>query len=192
MREAFGGISLFQIVIIFFLLFAGIVAFSINHSKAFGVKDELLHILEVSTPNVKSMKTNPISQKTAQEIAAYLQDAGYSTTGNCNRFGDDWVGYDARGNKSSSKTTFCIKGVNVGDNFSQMVTNKCNLDKTDCKRLLGLTEKEERDIVKANKGTYPTMVYYEVALFYQLDIPIINNVMNFGLKGTTKMIYGDE
>ena len=46
MREAIGGISIFQIVILFILLFTGVMCLTINHSKAFGVKDEIITIIE--------------------------------------------------------------------------------------------------------------------------------------------------
>ena len=46
MKEAMGGISIFQIVIVFLLLFTGVMCMTINHSKAFGVKDEIINIIE--------------------------------------------------------------------------------------------------------------------------------------------------
>ena len=46
MKEAIGGVSLFQIVILFLLLFTGVMCLTINHSKAFGVKDEIINIIE--------------------------------------------------------------------------------------------------------------------------------------------------
>lgn len=186
MREAFGGISLFQIAIIFLLLFAGIVAFSINHSKAFGVKDEMLHIIESGKPSVKAIKSNPLSPTTAKEVATYLQEAGYSTTGNCNSFGDGWVGYNAKGDKDDRKSTFCVKGTNVGDNFALQVVTKCTED--DCFQLQGKDAELTREV---NEDTYPPMIYYEIGLFYKLDIPIINNILNFRMRGTTKLIQGD-
>ena len=42
MKEAFGGFSLFNIVIVFVLLFAGYISMSINYSKAYNVKNEIL------------------------------------------------------------------------------------------------------------------------------------------------------
>ena len=46
MREAIGGTWLFQIVIVFILLFTGYMCLSINHSKAYNVKSEILEIIE--------------------------------------------------------------------------------------------------------------------------------------------------
>ena len=46
MKEAIGGVSLFQIVIVFLLLFTGVMCLTINHSKAFGVKDEIINIIQ--------------------------------------------------------------------------------------------------------------------------------------------------
>ena len=41
MKESIGGTALFQITIVFLLLFTGVMCITINHSKAFAVKDEI-------------------------------------------------------------------------------------------------------------------------------------------------------
>ena len=40
MKEAIGGVSIFQIAVLFLLIFTGVMCLTINHSKAFGVKEE--------------------------------------------------------------------------------------------------------------------------------------------------------
>ena len=42
MREAIGGSWLFNIVIFFVILFTGYMCLSINHTKAFNVKDDIV------------------------------------------------------------------------------------------------------------------------------------------------------
>ena len=44
MREAIGGNWLFNIVIFFVILFTGYLCLSINHTKAFNVKDDIVKI----------------------------------------------------------------------------------------------------------------------------------------------------
>ena len=46
MREAIGGTWLFQIVIVFILLFTGFLCLSINRSKAFNVKDQIIQTIQ--------------------------------------------------------------------------------------------------------------------------------------------------
>ena len=46
MREAIGGTWIFQIVIFFILLFTGYMCMSINHSKAFNVKNTIIKEIE--------------------------------------------------------------------------------------------------------------------------------------------------
>ena len=40
MKESIGGFSLFNIVIVFVILFTGYISLSINYSKAYNVKNE--------------------------------------------------------------------------------------------------------------------------------------------------------
>ena len=72
MKEAIGGVSLFQIVVVFILIFTGIMCLTINHSKAFGVKDEIVTILENDGLNLTSNDTYEISANTASKIADKL------------------------------------------------------------------------------------------------------------------------
>ena len=46
MREAIGGTWLFQIVLVFILLFTGFMCLTINRSKAFNVKDQIIQTLQ--------------------------------------------------------------------------------------------------------------------------------------------------
>ena len=46
MREAIGGTWLTQLIIIFMLIFVAFLALSLNYTKAFKVKNEILSIIE--------------------------------------------------------------------------------------------------------------------------------------------------
>ena len=48
MKESISMTAIFQIVILFILLFTAIMALTINNSNAFGVKDEIVNILELN------------------------------------------------------------------------------------------------------------------------------------------------
>lgn len=169
MKEAIGGVSLFQIVILFLLLFTGVMCLTINHSKAFGVKDEIINILE--TVQQGNSTTYELTDNTVEEIANYLNEVGYRITGNCPS--GNWQGYDRNGQKVSNNAAFCVRAVNVSDAYHNDLNDKCKNGKCN-----------------ATYNDFPTMIYYDVALFYQLDVPIIKQAFNLKLYGSTKILFG--
>lgn len=105
MREAIGGTWLFQIVIVFVLLFTGFMCLSINHSKAFNVKDNIIKSIE----REKGVNlSSPESDKAIQSIVKYLQEASYRTTGKCP---EGYSGYNRDGKLDSRHSAFCIAEV---------------------------------------------------------------------------------
>lgn len=172
MKEAIGGVSLFQIVIVLLLVFTGIMCLTINHSKAFGVKDEIINILETDVlASANNGNNYELSDKTVNSIIEHLNEVGYRITGSCPN--DNWVGYDRNGLKVSSNASFCIKATSVSDAYHNDSIKKCSNGKCN-----------------STQNDYPKMVYYDVILFYQLDVPVIKNVMNFKLNGSTKVLFG--
>lgn len=168
MKEALGGISIFQIVIVFILLFTAIMSLTINHTKAFGVKDEIINILEKG--NATEINNQKLNNNTITEIVEALENGGYRTVGKCP---EDYVGYDRKGSITSKNASFCIKTNIVSDSYLNDIKSKC---------------KNNKCIV--TDGGYPTMIYYDIKLFYQLDIPIIRNIFNFTINGSTKVLFG--
>lgn len=74
MREAIGGTWLFQIVIVFVLLFAGYICLSINYSRAYKVKNEVVDIIE---------RKGTFDAYTMASVNQYLKKAGYYSIGKC-------------------------------------------------------------------------------------------------------------
>lgn len=172
MKEALGGVSIFQIVIVFILLFAGIMSLTINHSKAFGVKDEIITIIQnQSLGESISVSGYEINEDTALKIAEHLNEAGYRITGECPS--SKWVGYDRFGHVVTNNAAYCIKANDVSSSFHSDLAEKC---------------KNNKCTVTGND--YPKMVYYDIVLFYQLDIPVLNDIMNFKIYGSTKVMFG--
>ncbi len=169
MRVAIGGVSIFQIVVLFILLFTGIMCITINHAKAFGVKDEILNIIEETNVN-KLRNFNELDDDVLKRIADTLSDAGYRTSGDCPD--DGWFGYDRNGEYTTGKASFCIRATNVTNSYNADLEKKCQSN--DCVAIL---------------GGFPPMVYYDLALFYQLDIPLITE-FNFRIYGSSKTLYG--
>jgi len=172
MKEALGGISLFQIVIVFILLFTGIVCLTINQSKAFGVKDEIITIIQnQNIDEVSSASDYKLTSNTLISIANHLKEAGYRTTGDCPN--NEWIGYSRDGMEVSNNAAFCIKVNDVSDAFSSDLENKCT----------------GGNCTITYEG-YPSMVYYDIVLFYELDIPVLKYFMNFKTYGSTKVLFG--
>ncbi len=102
MREAIGGTWIFQIVIFFVLLFTGYMCLTINHTKAFQVKDTI--IKEIERKEGVSLN-NPDSDEAIQKIVGYLKATSYRTTGKCP---DGYMGYNRDGHIDSRNSAFCI------------------------------------------------------------------------------------
>lgn len=174
MKEAIGGISLFQIVIVFLLLFTGIMCLTMNHSKAFAVKDEIINILETDELNISGTKTEEIiHEKTLEKITNYFNEAGYRIDGRCPSSDDGWVGYNREGKITTGDASICLRAVNVSDAYIKDLENKCKNNK--CEYVT---------------DGFPMQIYYDVIVFYQLDIPIIKHISNFKLTGSTKILFG--
>ena len=147
MREAIGGTWLFQIVIFFVLLFTGYMCLTINHSKAFNVKNMIIKSIEREEGLDLS---NPLSDPSVEKIVTYLKETSYRTTGNCPT---GYTGFNRDGALDSRNSAFCIQKV-----------------------------------VTRSDGDLPDMSYYRVVVFYQLDLPIFNEVFNFKVTGDTKLL----
>ncbi len=80
MREAIGGTWITQLVIVFMFVFVAFLALSINYSKAFRVKNEVLSFIE---------KNEGITHEQGDTLGSigyinqYLSNSGYSTLGKC-------------------------------------------------------------------------------------------------------------
>ena len=74
MREAIGGTWITQLVIVFMFVFVAFLALSMNYSKSFRIKNEVLSFVE---------KNEGITSNTVERINNYLVYTGYSTKGNC-------------------------------------------------------------------------------------------------------------
>lgn len=167
MRTSIGGLSIFQIVVIFILIFTGIMCLTINQSKAFAVKDKIITIIQ--NDGLKSIDPADFSLTgtVADEIAVYLAESGYTITGPCPD--SSYQGYDRNGNQVGGLASFCIRTNVVSDNLEAAAQSTC----PSC---------------NVATGDYPKMIYYDVVVFYQLDIPVIQYLFNFKINGSTRVL----
>lgn len=164
MREAIGGTWIFQIVVFFILLFTGFMCLSINQSKAFKVKSDMIDAIE--RHNGMYMEDIESGDPALEEIVSALNSRAYRTTGKCpSAFTDPmtgdvipYVGYDRDGHLSSTNSAFCIARIDT-------------------------EQYQPYEVYEL-----PSMAYYRIVVFYQLDLPIFHEVFNFTLRGDTRVL----
>ena len=118
MREAIGASWLMVIVLTFIALFSGYLAFSINYSKDFKVKDGIIDRIE---------KHNGPNSESIADIAEFLTDIGYSSRGSCDQFlGDNnpiYVGVlrdSVTKRPQSGEYNYCIQKVQAYNPAGQL------------------------------------------------------------------------
>lgn len=117
MKEAVGGISLFSIVIVFVILFTGYVSLSINYSKAYNVKNELINIIRnqggVCTSSYASSTDNCYNFQ--EQITDYFKETNYRSNGKCS---NGFIGYTKNGELAESGVgaAFCVMGIPANGN----------------------------------------------------------------------------
>lgn len=107
MREAIGGTWLMTIVLIFVVLFSGFLAFGVNYSKAFKVKNEIIDIIEENEGIEEN--NGMIKDVVSNQIETYLSNIGYGTTDNnsiCERY--DSTGISDGGKSIVKENNYCV------------------------------------------------------------------------------------
>lgn len=110
MKSAFGGVGLFMIVIFFIVLFTGYICMSINHTRAFNVKNSIIRIIERHGSG-KSM--NDLADAMADDIKSELDEIGYLNTNNC---ATGWTGFNREGvilGEGATNASFCLKRISA-------------------------------------------------------------------------------
>lgn len=171
MKEGIGGIQLFLIVVILVLTFAGIMSLTINQSNAFAIKDQLVSILEsaggldLSSECVSgNCNTSIKDQETLQKIIDSLDSNSYRQTGDCEKIAKD----------------LSSKAVVAGYTRTGEKTLSGKKDSF-CIAKIPAQKTNSEDTLKG--------YYYQIYVFYQLDIPIMNALFNFRAIGETKLLY---
>lgn len=168
MRESIGATWLFQIVIFFVIVFTGYMCLTINHSKSFQIKDSIINIIEDSKGMDLRVGANNGNTE-LKEIAEVLKEYGYRSSGKCENLDKE----NSDGKVLADGSSASWQGYDREGNLTEKNATFC-IKKIHAAS--GLTE-------------LPEQYYYKVAVFYQLDIPIIGNLMNFHVLGDTKIVY---
>lgn len=159
MRESIGATSIFALCITFIMLFTAYLAISVNYSKAFRIKSNIVSMIE---------ENGRYDGDVQKEIENYIIAQAYTASGKCpesNSLTDN--NSDTVGNWGSATQ------INY-TNPSSDTSNVC---------IYRLEIKTNNDDIDANK------VYYKVVTFFKFDLPIIGNITTFKIAGDTKLLY---
>lgn len=158
MREAIGGTWLTQLVIVFMLIFVAFLALSLNYTKAFKMKNEVLTIIEKYEGLTTSANAN--EQGSIKIINKYLQNNGYRIMKSCPE-----GSYGASNlNEENPSLKYIVKG-----------------DKNKYYYCVTKMKKKENDKNTKDEGK----AYYKVNLFLYFNLPVLGDIFTFDINGTT-------
>ena len=128
-------------------------------NKSYKVKNEIINIIQ---------KNNGFDEAALEQIQDYMARVGYRTVGNCN-LGErtepnssPWRGVQVTGNNVGGDTgAFCIRSI---------------------------TSDEQRDY-DYTEAQFPKSEYYQIKVFFSIDLPIVRNLFTFANKGSTKKMF---
>ena len=109
MKESIGTSYLFQIVVVFVLLFTGYLCLSINYARSYAVKNNIVNNIQ---------REKDFDDNARAKISKYLDDVGFKSIGKCP---NDYAAYDANGTYQGDgkKGVYCVQKVittsNPGD-----------------------------------------------------------------------------
>ncbi len=114
MRQAIGTTWIMQLVIIFMLIFVAFLALTINYTKAFKIKNELVTIIE----KYEGLNYGTSNQSGSIDlINNYLQYNGYTVKGSCDEgsYGATSLGEDAILSNAvkGQKYYYCVEEVST-------------------------------------------------------------------------------
>lgn len=184
MRESIGGAWIFQLVIIFILLFTGFLCVAINYNKAFKVKNEVIDYVEREEGLTSGTDSGGYMGGSLELIGAYLQQAGYSSKGYCpsndkTEKVKSWTHAitwnDATGmNDSHEYNWIGIKTLGTDSTFEEAVKGTKYYY---CIKKIDNYDKE-----------YPYKAYYKLRLFFKFELPIFGDFTTFSVEGETTQI----
>lgn len=198
MKSSVASIWLVGMVITFIFVFSAYIMVTTNYSKAFKHKNEVLTIIEkkkgiTNDSNEKKVSsvmgkgTVSVPTSSLGVINVFLAGSGYSATGKCpieNTFGV------AAGGK---EIWYGVSELTYGKKKSHKVEKITNSNRD--KKFYYCFSKKGRDASRIgkrmnkcdNKDYIP--YYYDVVLFYKLELPLLGDLFTFRVDGTTADIY---
>ena len=177
MKNAISNVWLMGLVVLFIFVFAGYLAITIGYSNAFKIKNEVLSIIErhngMSQGQSSSLKSvsgssNVTDVSAMETINLYLFGMSYRTKGTCPMSdGNNW--YGATSLVDNARPLVNYESARTGRRYYYcFAKNKSNYGS------------------KRQINTY----YYDVIVFYKLDLPVLGDIFTFRVAGSTNDIRG--
>lgn len=158
MRESIGGSWLFGTITVFMMIFVGYLVIMINYTSAFKMKNEAVHMIE----RYEGLSNG--DKGSVKLINQYLANSKYTATGKCDCEGADGC-YGAKAFNATEK-------IELG-NQTSLVSLK-NIKNTDdyyyCVKFYNLDNEYG---------------YYDIELFLNFNLPVLDQIAKFGIKGQT-------
>ena len=152
MRDAFGGVFMFNLFIVFIFIYVAFSAVSLTYAKAFKLKNSLISYIEE-----QEIISLSLDNKKLEQIDKILQNASYYKT--C-----DSIGYTEGEIKSNEGKTagYCHNGVviQIKKNYPQDIQG---------------TKNEE-------KRTKSQLIVYEVIKYADWNLGVLNKLLALGGK----------
>ncbi len=130
MRDAYGGVVSISIVVVFLVLVSGYLAFNVNYTKAFRLKNKVISVLEEYEGAGYDNIVDGCSEGICKEINSYASQIGYNVSSiNTPNDGRTWhcnkaVGYCvAKADANSSGSTITEKNAYYFDVITQININ---------------------------------------------------------------------
>ena len=187
MKASISSIWLVGLVLVFLLIFSAYIIITVDYSKSFKLKNEVVSIVEKNKgmvyrdgkvmPSTVKKGVNVVGNLGAiKTINAYLAASSYTAKGSCNydtsKSGDSVVWYGVKElayQRSGSPSK--------GDVFEQAKNGKTYYY-CFAKFKTGRSDMEVYD-----------SVYYKVILFYKFEIPVLSELLPVRIEGMTDEIY---
>ena len=107
MRDAFGGVANLVIIVVFLVLVSGYLAFNVNYTKAFRVKNKIISTFEQYEGQCSISATN----KCHTEILEYMNSLGY-----------DAPNFDLTDDGYTCGNGYCYKQIDITTDSSTSTT----------------------------------------------------------------------
>ena len=175
MRESIGATWTMQIVIVFILFFVAFITLTINYTRAFKVKNEIISIIEREDGFTYSATSIKDGAGARELIASYLTNNGYSAKGKCE---ENWVG---------------VKSIAIKDNNDYYPNNyeKVTAENKNNKYYYCIQKVQVPVKGKTNPQlyNYNNRAYYKVRLFFKFSLPIFGDLTTFKVEGESLEVY---
>lgn len=182
MKQGIANIWLLGMIVVFIAMFCAYIITTINYSKSFKMKNEMLTIIEKhhgmtsndghSGKSIINGNDVQVEVGALQTINLYLRGNGYAQKGLCPSRATDspgiWYGVTSLEPEGSFESlTEMITSANAGDKFFWCFA------KYDA---------------QLRTGAY-TSAYYKVRMFYGFDVPVLSTFLSVNVDGMTDEIF---